>query len=61
MALTRSCKMAICLATRQPMGRYSWVCVCEEREGERDAAIESKRDKKRGGGWIDRAADERSE
>lgn len=53
--------MAICLATRQPMGRYSWVCVCEEREGERDAAIESKRDEKRGGGWIDRAADERSE
>lgn len=32
MVLSRSCKMVICLATRQTPGRYRWVCA--EREGE---------------------------
>lgn len=58
MALTRSCKMAICLATRQPTGRYSWVCVRRERERvrgtQRDRASQTKREKERVGGERER-------
>lgn len=42
--------MAICLATRQPTGRYSWVCVCEEREGEREGRSDREQ-ARRGWGW----------